>query len=144
MIYTEENRGHVQSPRAAQVVEFIGMRFGKSTPTDIDGFIEKDNKAFVLFELKYMDAKPPLGQRMALMRLVDNLRIAGKESVLFIARHEVTDPHENVIAADAKVTEIYYCGRWRKYNGKPLGEMVHRFLSWAVKKGRSNDPPTGS
>ena len=135
MIYTEENRGHIQSPRAGQIVEFVGMQFGNSTPTDIDGFIEKSNKAFVFFELKYKDAEIPQGQKLALMRVVDNLQIAGKQAVLFIARHEVEDPSEKVMAADAKVTDIYYRARWRSCDNRPLSEMMNRFLNWAIEKG---------
>lgn len=133
MIYTDENRGHVQSPRAAQIIEFTGMKYGNCTPTDIDGLIEKDNEAFVFFELKYREAEMPHGQKTALMRLVDNLELAGKKSVLFVARHEVDNPSETVTAANASVTDIYYCGKWVRCRKEPLDEMVGRFLEWATR-----------
>ena len=135
MNYTDENRGHFQSiRRAKQVVEFADLKYGNVTPTDIDGFFEKHNNAFVFFELKKRGADLPTGQRLALTRLVDNLREAGKKSVLFVAAHDVEDCDENIVAADAEVTEIYFNGAWHKERGKTLKEMTDRFVKWSGEK----------
>ena len=135
MNYTDENRGHFQSiRRAKQVVEFADLKYGNVTPTDIDGFFEKHNNAFVFFELKKRGADLPTGQKLALTRLVDNLREAGKKSVLFVAAHDVEDCDENIVAADAEVTEIYFNGAWHKEQGKTLKEMTDRFVKWSGEK----------
>ena len=134
MEYTNENRGYIQNKeRAKQLIEFTGMKYGNATPTDIDGFIERYNEAFVFFEIKHRCVNEvPTGQRMALTRLVDNLAIAGKKAVLFVAKHDIEDAGEDVIAADTEVTDIYYNGIWHKYAGKTLKQMTDRFMRWAV------------
>lgn len=132
MNYTEENRGHFQNiHRAKQVIEFSDLRYGNITPTDIDGFFERHNEVFVFFELKKRGAELPSGQKLALTRLVDNLRETGKKAVLFVAVHDVDDCDETVIAADAEVQGIYFNGAWHKAHGKKLKEMSDRFIRWA-------------
>lgn len=56
---------------AKQLVSFEGLQFGALRPTDIDGFLDFGNKLFVIFELKYGDAKLPYGQDLAIRRLCD-------------------------------------------------------------------------
>ena len=133
MIYTDKNRGHIQhNERARQIVAFDGLKYGNITPTDIDGFIEKSNEAFIFFELKYKDAELPAGQKTALIRLVDNLQAAGKKSVLFVGRHEVGNPDVKVIAGNTLVTDFYFNGCWHKGNNETLQTMIDRFIKWAV------------
>lgn len=135
MTYTEDNRGHIQNnKRAKQVIEFIGLKYGNCTPTDIDGFIEKDNKIFVFFELKYKEEELPIGQKIALVRLVDNLQRAGKKSILYVGRHNIKNTKENVVAADVEVTDIYFNGIWHKGNGETLGERVKRVMEWVMEQ----------
>lgn len=134
MTYTDENRGHLQNEeRAKQIIEFAGMKYGNCTPTDVDGLIEKNNKAFVLFEIKHNNADVPHGQKLALTRLVDSIdSIEKKEAVLFIGRHEIDDVNKNVVAADTEVTDVYFKGRWYQRSGKTLKEMVDNFMKWAI------------
>lgn len=132
MNYTDENRGHFQNiHRAKQVIEFSDLQYGNITPTDIDGFFERHDKTFVFFELKKRGAELPSGQKLALTRLVDNLRRCGKKSVLFVAVHDVDNCDENVVAAKAEVTDIYYDWKWHRMRGKTLKEMSDRFIRWA-------------
>ena len=132
MDYTDENRGHFQNiRRAKQVIEFADIKYGNITPTDIDGFFERHNEAFVFFELKKRGAELPSGQKLALTRLVDNLRGAGKKSVLFVAAHDVGDCDKSVVAAEAEVTDIYFNGAWYREHGKTLKEMSDRFIKWS-------------
>lgn len=115
MNYTDENRGHIQSiKRARQVVEFSGIKYGNATPTDIDGFVEKDNTAFVFFEIKLRGAVMSKGQGLALMRLVDAIDKAGKQAVLFLGVHDIEDPQEVVQAADAGVVMYYWKWAWHR------------------------------
>ena len=131
MQYTEENRGQFQhKDRARQIIAFSGIKYGNITPTDIDGFFEKEDKVFVFFELKHGDAKVPAGQKLALTRLVDALTKAGKKAVLFVASHNTADPYDDVIAKDAIVTAVYFNGMWHS-GGDTLKNMTDRFMKWA-------------
>lgn len=112
MEYTDTNRGIIQHrQRAAQIIDFSGIRYQKITPTDIDGMIEYHNDAFVFYEFKYGDAEVPAGQRLALERLVKDIRKGGKMAIAMICRHNQGDTCKDVIARDAIVSQ-YYCGAY--------------------------------
>lgn len=133
MIYTNDNRGVIQNrERARQIIDFSGVRYNNITPTDIDGFFEKANTAFVFYELKYGEAEMPRGQEAALTRLVDNLQIAGKKAVLFLGRHNVANTQDDVPAADVEITKIYFNGSWVDGNGETLKTLTDRFMKWAI------------
>ena len=52
---------HLEHPdRASQLVDLTGISYGNASPTDIDGFIELNNKVFVFLEYKNENA-PPIG-----------------------------------------------------------------------------------
>lgn len=139
MEYTEQNRGRFQNERRAkQLIEFAGIRRDNCTPTDIDGFMEIHDKIYIFFEIKHGDAEVPRGQKIALMRLCDNLRMAGKVSVVFVGRHYIDDEETNVLAADTDVTEIYFDGRWYNQKKQKLGVMVDKFIELAMKEGKWN------
>lgn len=134
MIYTNENRGKFQyEERARQLIEFDGIQYRDCTPTDVDLFLEKNNKAFIFSEIKYKDSLIPRGQMTAYARLVDSLTHDGKDAVLFIGQHEVNDPNKNIVAAETIVTEIYFRGKWLCVDGKiTLKEMMDEFLKWSI------------
>ena len=126
------NRGRIQFPeRAKQIIDFSGLRYKSITPTDIDGTIDFRNKGFVFYEFKYENAEMPLGQRIALQRLADDCQNAGKEAVVFLCSHNVKDVRCVVDAANAKVIETYYKGRWKKEDGKKTAKQrTDSFLEW--------------
>ena len=130
MEYTDENRGKIQhSNRIHQMVEFSGIRYGSITPTDVDGFFEKADKAFVFFEFKMKGCEMPSGQRIALERVVNALRSAGKEAVLFECEHD-TKPSENVKAAQAIVRRVFWNGRWHKGKGLTVKAQTDKFMAF--------------
>ena len=133
MIYTNENRGIIQNrERARQIIDFSGIRYGNITPTDMDGRFEKQNEAFVFFEMKYGDAEMPRGQKIAFERLVDNLTNAGKKAVLFLCRHYVEDANKDVNALETTVDSIYWNGEWHRSKGETLKNLCDRFMEWAI------------
>lgn len=89
--------------------------YGKATPTDIDGLIEYHDKQYVLLEIKRKGVQVLYGQRVALERMVNDFRKAGKEAIAVVAEHTVFDPSEDVDVAECLVREIYYSGErvWR-------------------------------
>ena len=132
MKYDDENRGKIQNRlRSQQIIDFSGIRYKNITPTDIDGFFEKAGRAFVFYEYKLLGAEIPRGQELALTRIVDGLRIAGKSAVLFICRHNEVDPAKDVKAANAIVEKIYWNGRWYQGKNKSVKEQTDNFMNWA-------------
>ena len=131
MKYDDANRGKIQyRDRARQIVDFSDIRYKNITPTDIDGFFEKGNKAFVFYEYKLSGVDIPKGQKLALTRLVDVLSSAGKAAVLFICRHEVSTPDEDIDAANSIVEKIYWNNRWHRGIGKTVKEHTDKFMQW--------------
>lgn len=100
--------------RAQQINDFSGLRYGNITPTDIDGLIEYRNKAYIFFEIKYMEAELPFGQRLAMERMVCDTSAKGKRSIALIAEHGVHDVNKSVPVAQCQVREYYHCKfrRW--------------------------------
>lgn len=148
MNYTSGNRGRIQlRDRARQIVDFSGLRYGKITPTDLDGLIEFQNKAFILYEYKYQNADMPPGQKLALTRLIDCLNLS-KPSVLFLCRHEIADCESDIPGARIIVAKRYYRGKWRDGDGRTAREYTDTFLDWVNAQARgpfgdnSTQPPT--
>ena len=92
-----------------QLIDFKGLEVdGYIYPTDIDGLIEYKDSEYILFEVKYGSAEVPLGQKLAIQRMVDDFTKVGKQAVAFVCEHTVRDAHKPVVAAWCKVREIYY------------------------------------
>lgn len=122
------NRGEIRHRQyASQIRNFSGLIFGNITPTDIDGIIDFQNKAWIVFELKYKNAELPFGQRLAIERNIDDLSDK-KPSIGFIAEHE-SEPPNDIDAASAIVTEYRYKREWKKDNRKiKLKTAIESFI----------------
>jgi len=108
-----EQRGKIRNRKySTQVNDFSKMRWKNITPTDIDGLIDFGNKLFVLFELKYDNHEVPYGQRLAIERIVDNLK---KPAIGIIASHK---DEGDVQVHDTSVVEFRYNRKWHKGKGK--------------------------
>lgn len=108
-----ENRGSFNNLNyARQLVKFQGLTFERGiTPTDIDGLLEFDDKAFVILELKFGNAQMPFGQQLAIERLINAIENGGKPAIGIIAKHNETG---DIIAADCEVTQVWIHGKWIK------------------------------
>lgn len=111
----EESR--INNPtKMRQLIDFKGCSVGKGMyPTDIDGLIEYKDSEYILFEVKFAGKPVPIGQRLAIQRMIDDFTKAGKQAVAFICDHAVKDPDKPIIMAWCRVREIYYGGekQWR-------------------------------
>lgn len=136
MTYTEENRGKPQYPNTMkQLIRFDELRFeGGITPTDVDGFFEIHGETFVFFEVKRDGAILPKGQSLALTRLVDYLQMAGRDAVLFICTHNVTDTSQQIMAKDLTVQKVYYKGQMVQCGGLTLKDSVDSFVEASQKR----------
>lgn len=129
-----DDRGIIlHEPRLKQIVSFKGMRYGTNiTPTDVDGMIEYQNKAYVWFDVKHGDKPVPFGQRLAMERFVRDMAKAGKHSVAIIAEHYIDDPNQHVIAATTIVREVFFDTElvWRPTYRTPLtlDEAIKLFI----------------
>lgn len=126
----------VRNPeRASQVLDFTGMLdMGTLYPTDIDGLIEWRDKAYLIFECKYRDAKMPIGQKIALERMVKDFHKAGKRACAIQISHDISDSQESVLVDKCLVRQLYLDveGRWRRPR-RPItaGEFSREFIKWA-------------
>lgn len=112
----QNNRGLIiNRERARQLRDYSGLRFGDITPTDIDGVIEYQNKAYVIYEFKLVNAIVPFGQRLALERLTDDLE-SRKPTLCIIASHNELNCDEDIDAANASVTEYRLKGEWTPFS----------------------------
>ncbi len=125
-------RGKINSvARKQQINDFSGLRYGKITPTDIDGVIEYKDRATVFIEVKYAGARLPFGQRLALQRLVNDVAAAGKRAIAIVADHDVHDTGDSIPVADCKVREFCLCNEtvWRPPKKRTtVREMIDEFL----------------
>jgi len=128
----DADRGIIRNRKwASQIKIFSGLRFGKITPTDIDGFLDFDNRIFIFIEIKKGAAMPPYGQRLALERLCDACEKSGKSSLVLIASHEADG---DIDAANLPVIQVRHHGEWRKPNRLiTVRQGIDDFLSWAKK-----------
>ena len=91
------------------MIDFKGLEVdGYIYPTDIDGLIEYKDSEYILFEVKYGSAEVPLGQKLAIQRMIDDFTKVGKQAVAFVCEHTVRDADKPVVAVWCKVREIYY------------------------------------
>jgi hypothetical protein len=107
------NRGAIYNKeKALQVNNFEGLKFGKITPTDMDGFIDFGDKIFIFLEGKHKDVPMPYGQKLAFERLCSAADKAGKFSVILLANHDI-DPPADVNFDTLPVVKYYHKGEWR-------------------------------
>jgi hypothetical protein len=104
-------RGHFRNTtHAEQLISFVGLQWGKITPSDIDAAIDFGGRAFVYIEVKYDDTPISRGQELLLERLCGLAEKAGVFGLAILAKH-----HQDVgtvILADAKVVRFYWRGDW--------------------------------
>lgn len=128
-------RGKIRNrEQAQQIRDYSKLRYGNITPTDIDAFLEFNNKAFIFIELKYQGRKMPGGQKLALERLCNLAEVPGKHGLLIIASHEVPK-EKDIDAGECLVKRYYYKGKWEILAMEfSLKEIVDQFLSqWGIR-----------
>lgn len=135
----EDNRGKIRNREyASRLRDFSGLLYGKITPTDIDAFIDFQDKVFIFIEAKHGESMPPFGQRLALERLCDACQKSGRESIVLIASHSADG---DIQIAVLPVTFIRYRSKWRRpRHSVTVREAIDGFLSSAV--GRFSEQKT--
>lgn len=128
----KEMKSRIKNPsRMKQLIDFSGLELdGGIYPTDIDGLIEYHDSEYIIIEVKHGKANVPIGQRLALQRMVEDFTFAGKQAIAIVCEHEVDNVNQPVVAADCIVREFYYGGEhmWRPPDNKMnVRELVDAF-----------------
>lgn len=114
---------------AAQLRDFSGLRYGKITPTDIDGFMDFGDRLFVFIESKYGGASLPYGQMLAIQRLVDACHNPPRRYAAAI----ICDHHQagDVDFAATTVRTYRWGGVWRKpmQSGVTTRQAIDRLVA---------------
>jgi len=111
--------------RSRQIRDYSGLRYKNITPTDIDGFLEIQDKVFIFLEFKTGKTQLTFGQELALERLCDN---TNRPTILIIAKHNHSID-EDIDAAKCQVVKYRYARKWYNANpGKTVKFLIDRFL----------------
>lgn len=124
----DDNRGIIKNRTySSQQKLFVGLKYGKITPTDIDGFLDFKNKLFVVIEIKHGTGPVPFGQKLAIERIVDNLsNIAGKKAIGIIGRH---NSPEDIIVGDCWVSAIRWNKQWTPlHDGETVKSIIDKMV----------------
>lgn len=131
------DRGEMKhKDRARQLLMFSGMiRRRGITPTDLDGIIDYNGKAFILFEGKQQGAPFLKGQKLALENIIDVMFSAKIEAILILFTHTVPI-EEDVKVSGQNVIMYYYEQAWRVPK-EPISvlEAVEMFEKHCESKG---------
>lgn len=110
-----------------QVADMSGLTFGNITPTDLDAFMDFNNKLFVFVEAKHGDSKMPYGQQLAIERLCDAChKPPHRFAVAFVTSHNASG---DIDFANTTVTKYRWRGKWitPQQMGATLVQGVNRF-----------------
>ncbi len=107
-------RGVIQNrARKQQIADMSGLRFHKITPTDLDGFIDFDNRLFIFIEGKFIATPVLYGQGLSIDRLCDACSNPPKRySIAIIADHH-HPIDEDIDFANMTVRTIRQNSKWR-------------------------------
>ena len=97
--------------RAAQLVDFAGLKWGLCSATDIDISLDWQGKTFIFTELKGQGKMLTNGQKYHLEGIVKAIRKGGLTSYAILAHH-ATRASEDIHAAACIVHSVYDGKSW--------------------------------
>ena len=98
----------------SQIKDFSSLRFGKISPTDIDAFLDFQNKLFIFIELKHGKPDLSFGQKLAIERLCDSCQSETRNSFAIIAVHA---SEADIDVGSAIVKSIRFKKEWKQISG---------------------------
>lgn len=106
----DKARGQIQfRERSLQVKDYSGFRYGKITPSDIDGGFDIGGRIFVFIELKGQGAPFPTGQRRFLENLCMAINETGRYAVAILGVHD-TPADKDIMVHECKLEKYYHRG----------------------------------
>ena len=118
--------------RAAQLIDFEGLQWGKLRPTDIDLSIDWQGKTFVFVELKGKWQDLTVGQRIHLESIVKAINAGGKTAFAVLAKHD-TDANEDILAKDCFGVRVFDGNAWEDSPKKDLGSTLEALYQLHLK-----------
>lgn len=119
--------------RFSQFIDYASIVYGSARPSDIDGMMEINGKAFILYEAKYKTKWMPKAQGIAYRRIADAIANSGKEAIVIVGWHDVEDAEADVDFGNCLVREFYYNGRWQQPKAEiKVKEMTRQFLDYVL------------
>lgn len=122
-------RGEIRSIEQAKIlIDFKNVRYKNITPTDIDSFIEYEDRAYVLGEVKFKDAAIPFGQELAFVRATDDLQKI-KPTLLIHCNYQSLNDNGQIDLATCNVVRYRFNGKWKTSSQNiTYKQLVDRFL----------------
>lgn len=111
---------------AQRIKDFSGLRFGKISPTDIDGFLDFGDRLFVFIETKFGNSPLPYGQCLALQRLCDATQSETRESILLVASYDIEG---DIDIAETVVKQYRHRGRWFDSPDMTVRDVIEIFIN---------------
>jgi len=124
--------------KAKQLLDFSEcVNDGRKSLMDLDFLLEYENKFYILGESKLRGFKIPLGEEIALTRLVDDLSKV-KPAILIIVDHDVLNPAEDIFLKDSTVRKFRYNCKWTDVQDKKIStkNFIAGFISFQNKQVR--------
>jgi hypothetical protein len=115
--------------KAAQLLAFDGLSWGKCRCTDIDVSLDWQGKTFVFVEIKTEGAPLTAGQKFHLQGLVKAIRAGGKEAYAILATHQ-TPSTDDVHVAQCRVDRVFNGNNWEpQYTNTRLSAILDELYS---------------
>lgn len=117
--------------RSLQVNDFRNLRYGKITPTDIDGVLEFNGKLFIFIEAKFIGTPIGRGQELFLERITDSLTFKPQRFAYAIIADHHHPSDEDVDFSNMTVRTIRQNGRWKPpmQRGLTVRQAIDRMVS---------------
>lgn len=134
---TLQQRGIIQNrARKQQIADMSGLRFHKITPTDLDGFLDFDNRLFVFIEGKFIATPVLLGQQIAIDRLCDACNNPPNRFAIAIIADHSHPSDEDIDFAHMTVRAWRFRGQWRKpmVQGTTVRQAIDRMVAYVENK----------
>lgn len=124
--------------RAAQLVDFKGLQWGKCRCTDIDISVDWQGRTFVFTEIKSEGAPLTAGQKYHLEGLVKAIRAGGKVAYAVVAHHQ-TKVTEDIQAAQCRTAKVYDGTIWHPTDtNERLSDTLNMLYQEHLERGKSN------
>ncbi len=106
-----------------QKILFNGMEYNVNGHyirplSDIDAISDCCGHAWIIYESKFDNALPPIGQKILLENMIRDLSRSGKPAIAVICSHEIKDPAKDIYLANSIVTAYYMPLSGWKYKDK--------------------------
>lgn len=133
----QNQRGVIQNrARKQQIADMSGLRFGKITPTDLDGFLDFGNRLFVFIEGKFISTPVLYGQQLAIDRLCDATNNPPHRYAFAIIADHHNPCNEDIDFANMTVRSIRQNGKWTHpmQKGLTVRVAIDRMISFTENK----------